>query len=67
MGLLERIASLGLTLHSLTPLETENAGPARNAPTTSSGVYDRHPGTIRRDRELMTVLWIMLAIVYAVC
>ena len=23
-GLLERIASLGLTLHSLTPLETEN-------------------------------------------
>jgi len=40
-GLLERIASLGLALHSLTPLETETAQPAggidRDPRTTSEG------------------------------
>ena len=34
-GLLERIAGLGLTLHSLNPLETENAELARRRTTTS--------------------------------
>jgi len=34
-GLLERVASLGLTLHSLTPLETENgeSDPQPHTPT----------------------------------
>ena len=36
-GLLERIAGLGLTLHSLTPLETEGAQPAAHPPTPSAG------------------------------
>jgi hypothetical protein len=37
-GLLERIAGLGLTLHSLTPLEADNGEARRAAPssTTSS-------------------------------
>ena len=41
-GLLERIAGLGLTLHSLTPLETEKADVgARTANTTSRGQRPR--------------------------
>ena len=31
-GLLERIASLGLTLHSVTPLDTENGEAASHTP-----------------------------------
>ena len=37
-GLLERIAGLGLTLHSLTPLETENADADAQAHTKLAGV-----------------------------
>jgi hypothetical protein len=43
-GLLERIAGLGLTLHSLTPLDTEDAetdAPPRAQP---AGVGDYDPG-----------------------
>jgi hypothetical protein len=35
LGLLDRIASLGLTLHSLTPLEAEN-GEARRVPPSAT-------------------------------
>ena len=35
-GLLERIAGLGLTLHSVNPLETENAEARRAAAHTTS-------------------------------
>ena len=65
-GLLERIASLGLTLHSLTPLETENAEAGAQTQTQPAGI-NNDPGTIRRDREPMTFLWILLAIVYVAC
>ena len=42
-GLIERIASLGLTLHSLTPIETENA--RRPQPHTQPAGSDHHnPG-----------------------
>jgi hypothetical protein len=44
-GLLERIAGLGLRLHSLTPLETENAGSDAQTHTQSAGVDDHDPGT----------------------
>jgi hypothetical protein len=37
-GLLERIAGLGLTLHSLTPLETENAERSRSSPAGRPGL-----------------------------
>ncbi len=43
-GLLERIAGLGLTLHSLTPLETENAEPDAQPHTPSAGVIEQNPG-----------------------
>ncbi len=44
-GLLERVASLGLTLRSLTPLETKNA-PADPQPHTQlAGVADQSPRT----------------------
>ncbi len=43
-GLLERIASLGLTLHSLTPLETENAEADAQPHTQPAGVDDHDPG-----------------------
>jgi hypothetical protein len=42
-GLLERIASLGLTLHSLTRLGTENGEAATQPHTQPAGVSD--PGT----------------------
>ncbi len=35
-GLLERIASLGLTLHSVTPLDAENSAAASNHRDTKS-------------------------------
>ena len=42
-GLLERIAGLGLTLHSLNPLDTESAeADARR--TQPAGVNDHDPG-----------------------
>jgi hypothetical protein len=41
-GLLERIASLGLTLHSLTPLETENAAADAPRHTQPAGIDDHH-------------------------
>jgi hypothetical protein len=44
-GLLERIAGLGLRLHSLTPLETENAESDNQRRTQSAGVAHHNPGT----------------------
>ena len=44
-GLLGRIAGLGLTLHSLTPLETESAEPDAQTHTPSAGVTEQNPGT----------------------
>jgi hypothetical protein len=44
-GLLERIASLGLALHSLAPLETENAKADAQAHTQPAGVTEHNPGT----------------------
>jgi hypothetical protein len=44
-GLLERIASLGLTLHSLTPLETENSGADAKPHVQPAGGIDRAPRT----------------------
>ena len=44
-GLLDRIASLGLTLRSLTPLETENAEADAQRDTQPAGVNDGNPGT----------------------
>ena len=35
-GLLDRIAALGLTLHSLTPVEAENGEARRGPPSTTS-------------------------------
>ena len=66
-GLLERIAGLGLTLHSLNPIETENAELWRAAAPTTSRSQQRPRHYFRRDRELMTVLWILLAILYVAC
>ena len=43
-GLLERIAGLGLTLHSLTPLEAENAEPEAQPHTQPAGADDQNPG-----------------------
>jgi hypothetical protein len=44
-GLIERIAGLGLTLHSLTPLETENAEADRQPHPQPAGVNNHNPGT----------------------
>jgi hypothetical protein len=44
-GLIERIASLGLTLHSLTPLETENAEADLQPHRQPAGVGDPDAGT----------------------
>ena len=44
-GLLERIASLGLTLHSLTPLDNDNAEAEPQPHTQPAGVNDHDPGT----------------------
>jgi hypothetical protein len=43
-GLLERIAGLGLTLHSVNPLETENARAPAEAHTQPAGGNDHDPG-----------------------
>ncbi len=43
-GLLDRIAGLGLTVHSLTPLETEDAQPVSPTTTPPAGV-SHDPGT----------------------
>ena len=45
LGLIERIASLGLTLHSLNPLETENAGTDARPHPQPAGVNGHDPGT----------------------
>jgi hypothetical protein len=37
-GLLERIASLGLTVHSLTPLDAQGAEPDSPPPTSPAGL-----------------------------
>src|ERR1700761_3978781 len=42
-GLLERITGLGLTLHSLTPLDGEDAQADAPTHTPPAGVGDRHP------------------------
>ena len=44
-GLLERIAGLGLTLHSLNPLETETTESREQTYTQPAGVNDQDPGT----------------------
>jgi hypothetical protein len=44
-GLLERIASLGLTLHSLTPLETDNGEADAHPHKQPARVDDHDPGT----------------------
>ena len=44
-GLLARIASLGLTLHSLNPLETETAESDAQRHTQPAGANDHDPGT----------------------
>jgi hypothetical protein len=44
-GLLERIAGLGLTLHSLTPAEPENAESDAQPHTQAAGVNDHNPRT----------------------
>ena len=44
-GLLERIAALGLTLHSLTPLETENAEADAQPHPQPAGVNHHDAGT----------------------
>ena len=46
-GLLERIASLGLRLHSLTPLETEATEPRGQTHTQPAGVNDNIRGSNR--------------------
>ena len=43
-GLLERIAGLGLTLHSVNPLEAENARAPAEPHTRRAGVNDHDPG-----------------------
>ena len=43
-GLIARIASLGLTLHSLTPLEAENAQTDAQPHTQPAGVDYHNPG-----------------------
>jgi hypothetical protein len=49
-GLIEQIAGLGLTLHSLNPVETENAEPHPQPHTQPVGVNDHDPGTISNGR-----------------
>ncbi len=44
-GLLERIARLGLTVHSLTPLDPENARADAQPHPQPVGVNDHNPGT----------------------
>ena len=44
-GLIERIAGLGLTLRSLTPIETENTESGVQMHTQPAGVGDNDPGT----------------------
>ena len=44
-GLLERIAGLGLTLHSVNPLEAENARAPAEPQTQRAGVNDHDPGS----------------------
>ena len=43
-GLLERITGLGLTVHSLTPLDAEDARAAAPTHTQPAGVNDYDPG-----------------------
>jgi hypothetical protein len=44
LGLLERVAGLGLTLYSLTPVGAENAVTEVRAQTQPAGVNDHSPG-----------------------
>jgi hypothetical protein len=48
-GLLERIAGPGLTLRSLTPLETENAEADAEPHAQPAGGTDHNPGTTWRS------------------
>ena len=45
LGLIERIASLGLTLHSLNPLETENAEAGAQPHPQPARVNGHDPGS----------------------
>jgi hypothetical protein len=47
--LIERIASLGLTLHSLTPLETENVDAGVQPYTQPAGSIDLDPRTTSKE------------------
>ena len=49
-GLLERIASLGLTLHSLTPIETKNARTDAQPHTQPAGIDYHNPGANSKER-----------------
>ena len=65
-GLLDRIAGLGLTVHSLTPLETEDA--SADAPRTHTTSRGRLPRPWRKfEGTDMTFLWILLGIIYIAC
>jgi hypothetical protein len=44
-GLLERVTGLGLTLHSLTPLDTDNAEAEAQPHKQPAGIDDHNPGT----------------------
>jgi hypothetical protein len=44
-GLLERITGLGLTLHSLTPIEAESAEADAQPHRQSVGIENHNPGT----------------------
>ena len=50
-GLIERIANLGLTLHSLTPLEPDNAEADTQPHKTSWGSPIATPALRRKDLE----------------
>ncbi len=49
-GLLERIAGLGLRLHSLTPLETENVEAHTQPRTQRAGLDANEPATNQKGR-----------------
>ena len=49
LGLLERVAGLGLTLYSLTPVGAENAVTEVRAQTQPAGVDNQTPALNRRE------------------
>lgn len=61
-GLLERIAGLGLRLHSVNPLETNNTHSSAPTHTQPARASHHHPGTNSRNHDPMTAVWTLLAI-----